>query len=106
MLRAPASPLRVVAASVALVVASIALAGCGHPASQEECEAIIAKSTELELHAQNVTDPETIAQRLVAVKTARGDELLKRCVGKRITKNALLCIERASTPRDLDKCLD
>lgn len=102
MVRAKAP--RPVAALVA-VSAAIALAGCGHPASVEECNTIIAKSAELELRAQNVTDPAVIAQRIEAVKAARGDELLKKCVGKRITDRALACVARAATPKEVDACL-
>jgi hypothetical protein len=96
----------VVLTSVALASAALALAGCGHPASVEECNAIIAKIAEHELHAQNITDPAVIAQRTEAVKTARGEELLKRCVGKRITERALACVDRATTAKEIDSCLE
>jgi len=105
MLRLPAST-RSAVTSLFLGAAAIWLAGCGHPATAEECEAIISKSAELELRAQNVNDPALIAQRTAAVKAARGDELLKRCIGKRITSRALECVQRAATPRDVDKCLE
>lgn len=88
-----------------LASAAVALAACGHPATEAECNTIIAKSAELELRAQNVTDPAVIAQRTEAVKAARGDELLKKCVGKRITDRALACVSRATTPEEVDKCL-
>ncbi len=91
---------------MAAVFASGLLVGCGHPASAEECNAIIAKSAELELRAQNVTDPAVIAQRTQAVKTARGEELLKRCVGKRITERALSCVSHAASPKEVDACLE
>lgn len=90
----------------AFLIALSALAGCGHPASAEECNAIIAKSAELELRAQNVSDPAVITQRTEAVKAARGDELLKRCVGKRITDRALACVSKAGSPKDVDRCLE
>jgi hypothetical protein len=87
-------------------LALLVLAGCGHPASVEECNTIIEKSAELELRAQNVTDPAVIAQRTDAVKSARGKELLGRCVGKRITNRALGCVEHAGSPKDVDRCLE
>jgi hypothetical protein len=93
-------------AAILLLGAAAGLMGCGHPATLDDCNAIIGKSAELELHAQNVTDPATIAQRTEAVKAARGQELLKRCIGKRITDRALICVERATTPREVDKCLE
>ena len=99
------APLRALAA-LFLCVGAFAASGCGHPASPDECNAIIAKSAELELRAQNVNDPATIAQRTAAVKAARGEELLKRCVGKRITDRALACVGSAQTPKEVDKCLE
>lgn len=105
MFRADALPFR--AAAVAfLSAAALAIGACGHPATTEECNSIITKSAELELRAQNVSDPETIAKRTEAVKAARGPELLKRCVGKRITDRALACVGRASTPKEVDRCLE
>lgn len=92
-------------AAVCFTSSAVALTGCGHPATAEECNTIIAKSAELELRAQNVTDPAVIAQRTEAVKAARGEELLKKCVGKRITDRALACVSRAGTPREVDQCL-
>ena len=103
-MRLDPKPLRAVAAFF-LCAAALTVAGCGHPASVEECNVIIEKTTELELHAQNVKDPAIIAERVAAVKTARGDELRKRCVGKRITDRAVACVQRAQTPKEVDACL-
>ena len=89
-----------------LIALPAALCACGHPASVSECNAIIAKSAELELRAQNVTDPAVITQRTEAVKAARGAELLKRCVGKRITDHALACVGGATSPKEVDRCLE
>ena len=105
MFRALALPSRALAA-LFLPAAALFLGACGHPASIEDCNFIITKSAELELHAQNVTDPATIAKRTEAVKAARGEELLRRCVGKRITDRALACVGRAATPKDVDRCLE
>lgn len=97
---------RVLGPGLLALVAAAALAGCGHPATVDECNTIIAKSAELELKAQNVSDPTVIAQRTEAVKAARGEELLKRCVGKRITDRAVVCVSKAQTPKEVDKCLE
>jgi ABC-type uncharacterized transport system auxiliary subunit len=98
-------PLRRLAGLVALAGAA-ALAGCGHPATQEECDELIAKSAEIELRGQNVTDPKTIAERTSAARaTPKGAELSSRCVGKRITSSALACVRRAKTADEFDHCL-
>lgn len=105
MSRVSALPLRVSFVATLLLIGA-ALAGCGHPASEAECNTIIEKSAEIELRAQNVTDPAVIAQRTEAVKASRGKELLARCVGKRITSRALGCVERATTSKEVDRCLE
>jgi len=87
-------------------LAVVILGGCGHPASREECDEIFARSAEIELRAQNITDPKVIAQRTAEARAARGDELMGRCLGKRITQSALECVRTANTSEQLDRCLD
>lgn len=83
-----------------------ALAGCGHPASAEECEEIFNRSAEIELRMQNVNDPKLIQERTAAVRKDRGEDLVKQCVGKRITNEAMACVRAAKTSQDMDRCLD
>jgi hypothetical protein len=85
---------------------ALALVGCGHPASRAECEAILAKSAEIELRAQKVSDPKEIASRVAAAKSQKGDELVAGCVGRRITDRALACVRAADTAEQVDRCLD
>lgn len=92
--------------SLASLALGIAVAGCGHPASREECDEIFNKSAELELRLQNVTDPKLVSERTAAVKAARGDELIRQCVGKRITEDALSCVRKANSTDEMDQCLD
>jgi len=90
-------------ATVAL--ASVALAGCGHPATREECSLILDKSAELKLREQDVTDQAVIDERLKAFRETRGDELLEKCVGRTITKSAISCVQRADSASAVDRCL-
>ena len=92
-------------AACSLVLLAL-LGGCGHPASREECEEIFDRSAELELRAQNVTDPKVIAQRTAEARTARGEELMSRCLGRRITTSALECVRKANTSDQVDRCLE
>jgi len=85
---------------------SLLAAACGHPATRAECDEIITKSAEIELKAQNVLDPAEIEKRTADVRKARGDELLAKCVGRRITASALTCVRGASTAEQVDRCLD
>lgn len=92
--------------AAALVLLSAALAGCGHPATREECDQLLAKSAEIELRGQNVTDPATIAERTAAARaTPKGVDFAAQCLGKRITQSALDCVRKATTPEQFDHCL-
>ena len=92
-------------ASMAACAAAALVVGCGHPASHEECRVIFDKSAELELRAQRVTDPALIEERVTAVRSARGDELIGKCVGRRITDRAMSCVKAAQTDDEMDLCL-
>ncbi|MEP7125751.1 MAG: hypothetical protein ABJE95_32775 [Byssovorax sp.] len=99
----PGAPSRCAAA---LVLLSAALAGCGHPATREECDQLLAKSAEIELRGQNVSDPATIADRTAAARaTPKGVDFAAQCLGKRITQGALDCVRKATTPEQFDHCL-
>jgi len=84
--------------------------GCGHPASEAECEVIVDRIVELELKAQKVTDPAEIAKRRSESLGIAGDrgraEVLQGCVGKRITDRALVCVREADNASEItDRCL-
>lgn len=87
------------------VLGLVALSACGHPASREDCELILTKSAELKLKEDNVTDPKLVAEKLAGLKQTKGDELLKACVGRQITKAALECVGNAQTSDAVDACL-
>lgn len=87
------------------VVLAALLAGCGHPATRAECDELFAKNAEIELRAQRITDPKTVAERTAAARAAEGEAFANRCVGRRITKSALECVRRATTAEQVDRCL-
>jgi hypothetical protein len=97
---------RVIVLTSLVCGAAAVLGGCGHPASREECEEIVNRSAEIELRSQNVTDPKVIAERTEAMRAAKGTELINHCVGRRITGGAMMCVRKATTPEQMDKCLD
>ncbi|MDI1446522.1 hypothetical protein [Polyangium sp. 6x1] len=80
--------------------------GCGRPATRAECDEIFDKSAAIELAAQNVTDPAEVQKRTAAVRAARGDELVSKCVGRRITQRAMECVRKAGTAEQVDRCLE
>ncbi|WP_437620491.1 hypothetical protein [Sorangium sp. So ce1151] len=93
------------AACLALLGATPLVSGCGHPAGREECEAIFKRSAEIELRAQNIVDPKIVEERIAAVRDARKD-LIDRCVGRHITDAAMACVRQATTPEQVDRCLE
>jgi len=85
------------------------VAGCGHPATDAECVAIVDRIVELELKAQNVTDPTDIAKRRrtsLAMIGDGGTPDLRGCVGRHITDSALTCVRSARTAEEItEQCL-
>jgi len=80
-------------------------AGCGHGATRAECEEIMRRSAEVELMAMNITDPELVKERIEAARAAKGELLLQKCIGKRITDSVMSCVRRAQTVEEFETCL-
>ncbi len=95
------------AASAALFATVAVLSGgCGHAASQQECEEIVDKIVELELRGQYVNDPATLEQRKKTAREAKAKELLPKCMGRKITAEAMVCIRGAKSYDEIDnRCL-
>jgi hypothetical protein len=89
-----------------LMGATVVLAGCGRPATKADCDEILDKSAMFELQTQNVTDQAEIKKRIDAVRAAQGEQLLAKCVGRRITDKAMGCVRNATTSEQVDRCLD
>ena len=105
-MRSPSRPRSRWWCAAALLFLSVALAGCGHPATREECDQLLAKSAEIELLGQKVSDPKIIAERTAAARaTPKGIEFSGQCLGKRITTGALECVRQATTAEQFDHCL-
>lgn len=105
-MRSPSRPRSRRWCAALLVFLAAALAGCGHPATREECDELLAKSAEIELRGQNVSDPKMIAERTAAARaTPKGVEFSAQCLGKRITTSALECVRKSTTAEQFDHCL-
>ncbi len=94
--------LRSLAALAVLIVA----VGCGHRASEDECEEIFERSAVLALKAKNVHDPAEVKKQVEQARITKGDRLIGECRGKRITDDAMECVRRSESPAGLDACLD
>lgn len=84
----------------------VGAAGCGRPATRDECDALLTKTAELELRRRDITDPTAIEAQIARMKAVRGDDYLKKCIGMRITDKALRCAQSADSQTALDACLE
>jgi hypothetical protein len=91
------------------LAAAFSAFGCGHPATEAECQTIVERIVELELQAQRVTDPSEVAKRRgESLGAADGgkSEVLQGCIGRNITDRALACVRGATTASEItDRCL-
>jgi hypothetical protein len=80
--------------------------GCGHPASDQECQQIVERITTLELEKSGgATDPKAVDEQVDETKKALASNTLKDCVGKRITNRAMQCVRDAKTSQQIiDDC--
>jgi hypothetical protein len=93
-----------------LFAAAFVGSGCGHPATEAECQTIVERIVELELKAQKITDPVEVAKRRGEGLGLSADggkpEVLEGCVGRHITDRALACVRRAESASEItDRCL-
>jgi len=91
-----------------LLILAVLAVGCGHPASEAECQVIVERIVELELRTQHITDPVEIAKRKSESLGMRGSsvDILKGCVGKRITDRAFSCVLEAKSASEItERCL-
>jgi hypothetical protein len=89
-----------------LPLAAACLSGCGHPASEKECQEIADRVTQLELQSSPVgRDPETAKEQLERTRNWVKESQLKACVGRRITDGAMQCVRTAKTAQEItDAC--
>jgi hypothetical protein len=83
--------------SVALLF--IFLGACGRPATQQECDEIVVRVTELELKSRGVAGGD--GQEVQDTKEALRKSTLHDCVGRRISDKAMACVRSATTAQQL-----
>ena len=90
-----------------MLLALLAAAGCGRPATIADCEEIVARIAELELRGAKTADPSLIAKEVADTKVAFQAKAKQECVGKRITQRALDCVRTAKTAEEIVReCLN
>ena len=80
--------------------------GCGHPATDKECQEIVERIATLELEkATGSNDPKSVGAQVDETKKALAPNTLKDCVGKRITERAMQCVRGAKSSQQIvDDC--
>jgi hypothetical protein len=76
--------------------------GCGHPASEKECEEIVERVATLELE-QAHAGTETVASEVKLAKESFKKDMSRRCVGRRVTQAAMNCVRQAKSADQIEK---
>jgi hypothetical protein len=83
----------------------LVLPACGRKATVEDCQRIVKRITELEL--KNLVPEQQIGSEVSEAQQTFRQRALSDCVGRRISENALTCVENATTTAALiDDCFD
>jgi hypothetical protein len=78
--------------------------GCGHPASERECEQIVERIALLELERIDAGQS-VVAEEVKIAKESFRKEMRQKCIGRRVTNAAMECVRTAKTSRQIeDEC--
>ena len=89
---------------LAVLAATVLLAGCGHKASDTDCAFILDRNVEVQMKSMHISDPVMIDKRKQEIQTELKAQL-QGCIGKRITDGMLACVARAQTAEAMDECM-
>lgn len=87
-----------------ILAAGLGLVGCGRPATEADCQLIIDRNVEVQMHAMKLEDPALIAKKQADLRLAMKDDL-KDCVGRRVTDGMMKCVREAKTAEEITKCI-
>jgi hypothetical protein len=88
--------------SLALLALLATVGGCGHRATVKECEEIVERVARLELERAKV-GPATLANELKLAKESFKKDMGRRCVGRRVTEEAMSCVRSAKTSQEIEE---
>lgn len=87
-------------------VSSLGLVGCGRPATEDDCTLILRRAARLELESRLENSQSLVESEIKQIEESMRSQMMKQCVGKRITESALTCVKHAKTSKQLfDECL-
>ena len=75
-----------------------------HPATREECMAVLDKNIDVKLKSDNVTDAEAVERLRTLIREQLKPDVDK-CVGTRVTDPMIACVKAADTGDAIDRCL-
>lgn len=78
------------------------VAGCGHPATEKECEEIVERVARLELE-QAHTAAEAMNSEIALAKESFKKDMRQRCIGRRVTQEAMNCVRSAKSSEQIEK---
>jgi hypothetical protein len=85
---------------VTLLLVCLCVGACGRPATEDECREILRRTAELEMKGR-LGSQELIESEVAAIEESMRPQMMKKCVGKRITESAMKCVRSAKTADDL-----
>lgn len=85
---------------VALCAIVFGAIGCGRPATEAECQEILRIAAQLELKGR-LGSEQLIESEIKEIEKNMREPMMQKCVGKRITDDALGCIRAAKTADEL-----
>jgi hypothetical protein len=79
--------------------------GCGHKATEADCQLIVDRMVEVQLDKQGITDAEDRQRQkdILLSRTTGVDN--KDCLGRRITEGMLSCVRKAKSQDEITSCL-
>ena len=83
------------------IVLAFGAGACGHRAPEKECQEIVERVARLELERAKV-GPATMASELKLAKESFQKDIGRRCVGRRITDEAMTCVRGAKTSQEIE----
>jgi hypothetical protein len=84
---------------IAVLWLTILASACGRPATEQECDEIVTRITELELKARGMAG--NAADEVQGTKDALRKTTLRDCVGRRISEKALACVRAATSAEQI-----
>ena len=102
-------PIVTQSALVFMLLAGLSLpfgSGCGHRATIEDCDLILARYAELVARGNDSAATPEITRDIEEARVKFSESNRKECLGNRITDEVLACVRSASNVDGLNRCFE